>query len=106
MKAVTLTASKDQKCDAVIAYNLTVIADPIAHGLANVATKSGEIEKSEVVLLIPNKSDKTGKSLTDVPRIYRAPSYDVPSVVQTNGPRVIVAGKNRTPKLSGIEFLV
>jgi len=81
MKAVTLAASKDRKSDAVIAYNLTVIADPIAHGLANITTKIGKIEISEVVPFIPNKSDKSGKSLTEVPRINRAPSYNVPSVV-------------------------
>jgi hypothetical protein len=39
MKAMTLAASKDRKFDAVIAYNLTVIADPISYNLANVAAK-------------------------------------------------------------------
>jgi len=81
MKAVTLAASEDRKSDAIIAYNLTVIADPIAHGLANIATKIGKIEISEVVPFIPNKSDKSGKSLSEVPGINRAPSYNVPSVV-------------------------
>jgi hypothetical protein len=37
MKAMTLTASKYRKFDAVIAYNLTVIADPISYNLAYLA---------------------------------------------------------------------
>jgi hypothetical protein len=95
MKAMTLAASKDRKFDAVIAYNLTVIADPISYNLANVATKIdiGKTEISEVSLFIPNKCDKTGNPRVKVARVNGAPSYDIPLLLRRMAPVLSLSGR-------------